>query len=526
MICDLATDGAAANIPADIVIVGSGPVGLTLARALERRGVTVVVLEAGPRLPSGELLADSVVEQDGDILDCIAEARTRQVGGGLNLWGGQLGLLEPFDFARTPVWPITYSEAYAGTAEALEIAGLSGTLVAAQLERCFTYHDDGAMEAHNLRLVETAWLPRPKFAQKFWNSLERSRKCHLLYNASCVGIHSDGNRVTGVKVATAGRQPFSIKTLGVALAAGTIENARLLLLPAPGEATQPWHDNPWLGRGFNEHMDASVGLLQVHNSDKLAQLFDPYVRNGIKFTPKIAWRDRGKTRTPLGVCGMLAYSLTAGQCMNDVGLLLNNLLRHPSVGSVRHFPRAIFASARRMAPLVARYIAHRRIGRPGDGEVALRVSAEQPARRGSAIRLSRREVDRMGVARCVLTWERGDDELDAMAEFSKSVDNWLQDAGIGCILIKPSLAERSADFWHHVNAGLHHAGTTRMGTDEQDGVVDQQLRVHGTHGLYVCGASVFPTSGYINPTLTAMALSVRLADHIAQARRSLLHVAV
>ena len=65
--------------------------------------------------------------------------------------------------------------------------------------------------------------------------------------------------------------------------------------------------------------------------------------------------------------------------------------------------------------------------------------------------------------------------------------------------------------------GNHHMGTTRMSDDESTGVVDRNCRIHGLHGLYVAGSSVFPTSGYANPTLTIIAMALRLADHLRDA---------
>src|SRR6185503_13581418 len=62
----------------------------------------------------------------------------------------------------------------------------------------------------------------------------------------------------------------------------------------------------------------------------------------------------------------------------------------------------------------------------------------------------------------------------------------------------------------------HPSGTTRMHDDPREGVVDADLRVHGTANLHVAGSSVFPTAGFANPTLTAVALAMRLADHIAR----------
>lgn len=76
-----------------------------------------------------------------------------------------------------------------------------------------------------------------------------------------------------------------------------------------------------------------------------------------------------------------------------------------------------------------------------------------------------------------------------------------------------SRVQRRVHNWRH-----HPAGTCRMGFDATTGVVDRNLQVFGTRNLYVSGASVFPTSGTGNPTLTIIALSLRLADHLAQTR--------
>ena len=65
-----------------------------------------------------------------------------------------------------------------------------------------------------------------------------------------------------------------------------------------------------------------------------------------------------------------------------------------------------------------------------------------------------------------------------------------------------------------LEGNFHHLGTTRMHTDPTMGVVDADCRVHGVRNLYVAGSSVFPTYGCSNPTLTVVALALRLADHL------------
>jgi len=62
----------------------------------------------------------------------------------------------------------------------------------------------------------------------------------------------------------------------------------------------------------------------------------------------------------------------------------------------------------------------------------------------------------------------------------------------------------------------HHMGTTRMSVKPEEGVVDQNLQVHGVSNLYVAGSSVFPSGGISNPTFTIVALSLRLACHVRE----------
>jgi choline dehydrogenase-like flavoprotein len=65
-------------------------------------------------------------------------------------------------------------------------------------------------------------------------------------------------------------------------------------------------------------------------------------------------------------------------------------------------------------------------------------------------------------------------------------------------------------FWAH-----HHMGTTRMADDPARGVVDRDLKVHGLGNLHVGGSSVWVTGcGATNPTLTIVALALRLADRL------------
>jgi choline dehydrogenase-like flavoprotein len=82
------------------------------------------------------------------------------------------------------------------------------------------------------------------------------------------------------------------------------------------------------------------------------------------------------------------------------------------------------------------------------------------------------------------------------------------------------LAEDDSGWPSCMTGGKHHIGTTRMHTDPAQGVVDADCRVHDLTNLFVAGSSVFPTGGYANPTLTIVALAVRLADHLKERLRA------
>jgi choline dehydrogenase-like flavoprotein len=80
--------------------------------------------------------------------------------------------------------------------------------------------------------------------------------------------------------------------------------------------------------------------------------------------------------------------------------------------------------------------------------------------------------------------------------------------------VRVLVADRAEWADAEIGWGNHHMGTTRMSADPFQGVVDADCRVHGLANLYVAGSSVFPSCGPVNPTLTIVALALRLADHI------------
>ena len=84
--------------------------------------------------------------------------------------------------------------------------------------------------------------------------------------------------------------------------------------------------------------------------------------------------------------------------------------------------------------------------------------------------------------------------------------SWLDD-GTNAWPVDPTVG-------NHPIGGYHHMGTTRMTANPATGVVDANCTIHGVSNLHIAGSSVFTTGGWANPTLTILALSRRLAQHI------------
>jgi choline dehydrogenase-like flavoprotein len=144
--------------------------------------------------------------------------------------------------------------------------------------------------------------------------------------------------------------------------------------------------------------------------------------------------------------------------------------------------------------------------------IAIEGMAEQRPNPDSRITLSDK-TDALGMPMARVDW-RGD--RDARRSLARLGQHLMKES-IRIDIPAPQLDDWVIDERHDDGIFIdsaHTAGTTRMSDDPKQGVVDSNCRVHGVAGLYVAGASVFPTSGHANPTLMIVSLAIRLADRI------------
>jgi hypothetical protein len=143
---------------------------------------------------------------------------------------------------------------------------------------------------------------------------------------------------------------------------------------------------------------------------------------------------------------------------------------------------------------------------------SLCYQAEQTPHRDSRVALSN-DLDPFGIRRVVLDFRFYEGDISGIAKAHRLLDSYFRRNGIGHVAFHRDDIE--ADIREQIQpAGGHFIGTARMANDPRHGVVSPDCRVFGTRNLYVASSAVFPASSHANPTLTIVALSVRLADHL------------
>ncbi len=141
------------------------------------------------------------------------------------------------------------------------------------------------------------------------------------------------------------------------------------------------------------------------------------------------------------------------------------------------------------------------------------IRSEQAPNPNSRVRLTN-EKDALGQNRIQLTWNMTLLDKHSVRRMGEVFSSELARLKLGNGKLDAWVTDGNPKIWAPNPSSHHHIGTTRMSSEPKSGVVDPNCRVHGISNLFVAGSSVFPTSGMNNPTLTIVALAIRLADHL------------
>ncbi len=498
---------------ADVCVIGAGAAGITLAIELVGQGKRVVLLEGGGSTIEERSQEPYRSEVVGLRHRGIHTGRFRAVGGTTTRWGGQILELDARDFERREGipdsgWPISKAELAPYYARALELEGLAGVV-----------RDDESvwraigLEPPAFAPIETyfsRWCPQPNFAVLHGETLRNADGLEVWLHANAVeALFADG-QMTGVRARTLGGIEHVFEAGRFVFALGTIECCRFFLQPQ--RTGIGWNRSGLLGRHFQDHIDVNAATVHPIDAARFHRCFDNVFSKGYKYHPKLRLGAEAQVQLgTLNVAGTMAFSSSADEALAAIKTFAKKMLRgrFGEIGGVelRTFAKNLPLVMRQ----VFRYVFQSRAYNPPEAKILLRVHCEQQPDSMSSIELADTR-DSLGMLRTRLDWRISEHELATIRQYVLVAQQALQ--GVARIEPDAALISGEAEFVQRCDDCNHHMGGMKMATEELDGVVDPNLRLHGTENVYILSGAVFPTSGYSNPTHTLLALAVRLSRYL------------
>jgi choline dehydrogenase-like flavoprotein len=325
-------------------------------------------------------------------------------------------------------------------------------------------------------------------------------------------------RVTAVRAISGPGRGFTVRARTYVLAAGGIETPRLLLLSNSVHRRGLGNAEDQVGRYFAEHLAARSGVIVPSGPELLNQrslymipgsLYKEADRGSVTHRSVLALGDRIlREQELLNVAFLLEAHPKSLACngTRSLATLARAVVSRPLPTDLPRHAQAVIRDASKVTRTLARRVG-RRTAPPE--VLVMRVQAEQQPNRDSRIVLARKQ-DPLGLPLPRLEWRLSPLDTDSVRRAQDIVDDELRSTRVAAVEDKLGSERPPVLFYGH----HHHLGTTRMHVDPKHGVVDADCRVHGTSNLFVVGSSVFPTGGWANPTLTIVALAVRLAHHL------------
>lgn len=517
MLCDR-SDLTNDVVHATVCVVGAGPIGISVAVSLARAGVATVLLESGGDNPD---LADSTrfgVEFAGRHHNGCQFGRFQAFGGTSTKWGGQLLPLGVEDFARRPWvaqsgWPINAEELahFEPIAAAMEGIGTGIASDAVVWQRLgMTQPDYGTGLLPQL----ARWCPEPDFGRIYRKEISRSSSLACIRDCTVVCFDCDGDKIRSAICRSHRGSPLRVVAKEFVLCAGAIETARVLMQAQEDGQPAPWSKTTMaIGRYFMDHPTFQCADVTPVNPQVLHKISDMIYLGGQRYLPRFRLSPEIQAQDGvLNAGGTLVYRSDLDESViSQVRAAARQLVRQPL--SMRAWWTATVIGGRNL-PFVSqaawRYVVHRRAHNP-DGKVRLLAFIEQAPDPKNRFTLTS-EKDSLGMHKLRLDWKIGDLEAHTVRRFASQVKVALESKGLAKVELDSFLQGSTKEVTDRCWDNYHHIGTARMASSPEDGVVDKDLKVFGSRNCHVCSCAVFPTSGFANPTHTALVLAMRWVD--------------
>jgi choline dehydrogenase-like flavoprotein len=509
------------RLKTDVCIVGAGPAGISAANQLRGAGVDCVLVESGGLSVDPDIQSLSKGDVVGLHYRALDFCRARVFGGNGTLWRGATTPLDDIDFAERDWvpgsgWPIGKANLQPFYDAARGVMRVGPDMFD---ERTWRYLGMEPFLENTRSLTTQFWQfsPLQPFGQPFRKVFAAAATLKVLLNATVTNLQVDAlcATVDTVKVRSKGGKSIDIAARIVILACGAMENARILLLSRDIAPAGLGNGNDLVGRFYMDHPHVPCALLKSTDLRRILEVAGVRSRkNGTWFRPIFRLADEVQRQEQVLNCSatfefvsevdVMMAAFQAFQRANRSRRFYAGLLR--TMMTVASRPRDSFFQ-------LYRYYLLGKSMMPRENSLMLYTRSEPMPSADSRVRLTD-ELDANGQNRIALDWRLNLIDKRTILVMANQMAAELRRMGLGDLEILPWVQDGTNDWPADLLGGLHHMGTTRMSADPRSGVVDRDCRVHGIGNLYVAGASVFPTVGWANPTMTVVALALRLASHV------------
>ena len=490
----------------DLCIVGAGAAGITIAREWIGSHRKVLLLEGGG------LQYESAMQDlyRGEIVGLpyfpLEAARLHYFGGTTGHWAGWCATFDAIDFEKRDWvphsgWPIRREDLdsfYVRAQPLLELGPYEFSAAAWQRR-------DPALVPLPLdpRVVWTKmwqFSPPTRFGTTYRDAIFGARNVELYTHANVCEIEPNDavTRVQGLRIRSLDGKEIQVRARHYVLACCSIQNARLLLASNRRAPAGLGNAYDLVGRFFMEHIEMPGGHLVLAAVPTAGMKMYEMNYGVTKARGELALqaavqRERrmlnGTVSLEPGAPDELAKSTFQAMPPDAVAKMRESRERSDSPPAAAATPPA----GGRFFHVISR--------------------SEQSPNPHSRVSLSA-ERDALGMPRVKLDWRLTDLEKHSFRAFYEVLGQEFGRSGLGRVQLLDWITSTEPGWPSTLGGGWHHMGTTRMHESPRWGVVDPSCQVHGLSNLSIAGASVFPTGGGVNPTLTLVALSLRLSDSL------------
>lgn len=495
------------TIQGDICIIGAGAAGISMALEWINTPYKVILLEGGG-FDYDEKVQDLYKgTYSGQKFPDFTSSRLHYFGGTTGHWAGFCSPFDDLDFEKrdwVPYsgWPLKKKDLdpfYERAHKTIQLGPYNYDLKYWQSKLPYMY--PFPINEHVIR-TKIWQYNQARFGKMYKETLVIAENIHLYTYANAIEIDTNEtvSEVKQITVKNYTGKTHTVKAKQFILACGAIQNTRLLLNSNKKAKAGLGNDNDLVGRYFMEHIEVNVAELHM---------IKPFATNLYSFEMGVT-----KVSGELGITPEVQRQEKILNGTSSVNLIPETIDNQTRINRWKH-DDSTEAYIKNMANSWKEADEESTFGLGAIGKkFNLNIRMEQAPNPNSRITLGT-EKDALGMTKAHMNWDLTFLDKKSIRTIYYLIGKEIGASGFGLLKLRDEFRdENDTTFPEDTHGGNHHIGTTRMNEDPKKGVVNINCQVHGINNLYIASSSCFPTAGCPNPTLTIVALTIRLSDFL------------